>query len=260
MTRADFIVADSNARAFAFMESYPGWPAPAAALYGPSASGKTHLARIWAERSGAALLDARTLDISTGGEPVRGAAVVENVDSATGFAHEPALFAMLEQGTPLLLTGRSAPSSWLAALPDLKSRFRAMLAFELGGAIAPAGGRNAGGETLIKASGIDGDGGAEAAAHDANARGIHIGMALQQGHGVARVAHLLEADETPMLAFALAAAAHVEAHGHIAQTIEHGGGRHHIAGLLRAAESMKNDEGGALFAGGEPFRQADRSR
>jgi len=61
MTRADFIVAPCNARAFAFLDSYPDWPAPMAALYGPSASGKTHLARIWAARAGAALLDARDL-------------------------------------------------------------------------------------------------------------------------------------------------------------------------------------------------------
>jgi chromosomal replication initiation ATPase DnaA len=58
--------------------------------------------------------------------------VVENIDSAPGFAHEPALFAMLERGLPLLLTGRGAPSSWPVALPDLASRFGAMLAFELG--------------------------------------------------------------------------------------------------------------------------------
>ena len=136
----------------------------------------------------------------------------------------------------------------------------AMLAFELGGAIAPARSRNAGGEALIKPSGIDGDGGAEAAAHDADARGIDMRMALQQGHRIARIADLFKTDQTPMLAFALAAAAHVEAHGHIAEAIEHGGGRHHIAGLLRAAESMKNDEGGTLLAGREPFRHADRSR
>ena len=53
MTRADFIVAPGNARALAFLDAWPDWPAPAAALFGPSASGKTHLARIWAERAGA---------------------------------------------------------------------------------------------------------------------------------------------------------------------------------------------------------------
>jgi chromosomal replication initiation ATPase DnaA len=127
MTRAEFIVAPGNARALAFLDSFPDWPAPAVALFGPSASGKTHLARIWAERAGAALLDARLLR-----EAVAGPAVVENVDSAITFAHEPALFALLEQGLPLLLTGRAAPAAWPVSLPDLASRFKALLSFELG--------------------------------------------------------------------------------------------------------------------------------
>jgi chromosomal replication initiation ATPase DnaA len=127
MTRADFIVAPGNARALSFLDSFPDWPAPAAALVGPSASGKTHLARIWAERAGAALLDARSLR-----EAARGPAVVENIDSAPTFAHEPALFAMLEQGGPLLLTGRGAPTAWPVSLPDLSSRYRSLLAFALG--------------------------------------------------------------------------------------------------------------------------------
>jgi chromosomal replication initiation ATPase DnaA len=129
MTRADFIAASGNERALAFLDSFPGWPSPAAVLYGPSASGKTHLAHIWAQRSGAALLDARALR-----DAVKGPAVVENIDSAPTFAHEPALFAMLEQGAPLLLTGRAAPKDWPVSLPDLSSRFSALLAFELGAA------------------------------------------------------------------------------------------------------------------------------
>ncbi|HWY61264.1 MAG TPA: hypothetical protein VNW15_05135 [Rhizomicrobium sp.] len=127
MTRADFIIAPGNARALAFLESFPDWASPAAALSGPSASGKTHLARVWAQRTGAALLDARSLRAV-----LAGPAVVENIDSAPTFAHEPALFAMLEQGAPLLLTGRTAPRSWPVSLPDLASRFQALLAFELG--------------------------------------------------------------------------------------------------------------------------------
>ncbi|HWF65428.1 MAG TPA: hypothetical protein VN685_12515 [Rhizomicrobium sp.] len=129
MTRDDLIVASGNRHALAFLDAWPDWPMPAAALYGPSASGKTHLARIWALRAGAALADAREL-----AAPIPGAAVVENCDSVADHAHESALFAMLERGTPLLLTGRSAPASWRAALPDLLSRFRALVAFELGSA------------------------------------------------------------------------------------------------------------------------------
>ena len=49
--RADFLVAPVNERAVAFVDSYPGWPAPAAVLYGPAASGKSHLAAVWAQAS-----------------------------------------------------------------------------------------------------------------------------------------------------------------------------------------------------------------
>ncbi len=80
MTRAEFIVAPGNAPALAFLDSFPDWPVSAAALTGPSASGKTHLARIWAQRSGAALLDARSLR-----DAVSGPVVVENIDSAPTF-------------------------------------------------------------------------------------------------------------------------------------------------------------------------------
>jgi len=127
MTRADFIAAPGNVRALAFLESWPDWPAPAAALFGPGASGKTHLARIWAARSGATIVEARALSAASDG-PV----VVEDWDRTEGDAHQVALFALMERGTPLLLTGRTAPAIWPVALPDLASRFRALVAFELG--------------------------------------------------------------------------------------------------------------------------------
>jgi chromosomal replication initiation ATPase DnaA len=129
MTRDDFIVASANRDALAFLDAWPDWPTPTAALYGPSASGKTHLARIWAARTDAVVTNAHELRA-----PVAGAVVVEDCDSAAGHAHEAVLFAMLERGTPLLLTGRGAPASWPAELPDLASRFRALVSFELGGA------------------------------------------------------------------------------------------------------------------------------
>jgi chromosomal replication initiation ATPase DnaA len=129
MTRDDFILAPGNQHALAFLDAWPDWAMPAAALYGPSASGKTHLARIWAARAGATLADARDL-----AAPITGPAVVENCDSVSGHAHESVLFAMLERSTPLLLTGRGAPSIWPVGLPDLASRFRALVSFELGGA------------------------------------------------------------------------------------------------------------------------------
>jgi chromosomal replication initiation ATPase DnaA len=122
--RADFIVAPGNQQAVTFLDSWPGWSAPAVALYGPPASGKSHLASVWAARAQAAVIEARDLQA---GVP-DGALVVENI--APGAA-EPALFALLERGAPLLLKAQTAPAEWQVALPDLKSRANALLAFAL---------------------------------------------------------------------------------------------------------------------------------
>jgi chromosomal replication initiation ATPase DnaA len=136
LTRADFIVADGNRDALAFIESWPAWAVPAAALYGPSASGKSHLAAIWiarsrAQRVSAAALSGSAFVLLDRGLPV----VVEDVDtSLQNPARDTAIFELLEAATPatpVLLTGRTEPPSWPFALPDLGSRFSALVAFSL---------------------------------------------------------------------------------------------------------------------------------
>ena len=126
--RADFIVAPANQRAVAFLDSYPHWPAPAVALFGPAASGKSHLAAVWADKAGATVLEAAQLESGIPAGPL----VVENVTA--GVAEAP-LFALLERGTPLLLTAQLPPADWpekfALSLPDLVSRVRALLAFAL---------------------------------------------------------------------------------------------------------------------------------
>jgi chromosomal replication initiation ATPase DnaA len=128
--RDDFIVSPGNRDAVAFIDAWPDWPAPAAALFGPSGSGKSHLVSIWAGRAGARIIEAADLNdaiLSDGG-----AVAVENADaSVLADSAERALFALLERGTPMLLTGREAPSQWSARLPDLVSRHRALLVFGL---------------------------------------------------------------------------------------------------------------------------------
>ena len=121
--RDDFIVAGGNREAVAFIDSWPDWPTPAVALYGPAGSGKSHLAAIWAARANARIVEASALD-ETSTVPL----VVENVDEVTSGG---AIFTLLESGNPLLLTGRAPPAEWQVALPDLASRFGAMLAFAL---------------------------------------------------------------------------------------------------------------------------------
>lgn len=130
--RSDFLVAPANAEGVAFIDSYPHWAAPAAVLYGPSGSGKSHLISAWSAASGAAIVSAAQLDARFVEHLEKGRAVaVEDVDSAEGGGRDAALFALFNRNDPLLLTGREPPQRWPTALPDLASRFGAVLAFTL---------------------------------------------------------------------------------------------------------------------------------
>jgi chromosomal replication initiation ATPase DnaA len=130
--REDFIVAPCNEEAVRFIDAWPHWPAPAAALHGPSGSGKTHLVHAWAEKSGAEIVDASQFDDRKlhALDPARPLAI-ENVDLAPAVVRDGALFALLNTGTAIVLTGREHPRDWPVLLPDLASRLKAMLAFAL---------------------------------------------------------------------------------------------------------------------------------
>lgn len=125
----------ASAPALVFIDSWPQWPVAAVALHGPAGSGKSHLAAIWQAQSGAQVFSAKEL---SSGLPARNAdlpAIVEDVDSAfVSPARDTALFTLLEHAradAPVLLTGHEPPSQWKASLPDLSSRFAALLAFPL---------------------------------------------------------------------------------------------------------------------------------
>lgn len=120
---ADFFVSDSNRDAFGWIERWPDWPVRALALYGAPGSGKTHLAHLWCERTGAALIAGAEVS-----EAIPPAAAVA-VDDADKAPEEPLLHlynSALERGASLLLTMRAAPASLPIALPDLASRLRAL--------------------------------------------------------------------------------------------------------------------------------------
>ncbi len=129
--REDFIVSEVNAEAVGLIDAYPNWPAPVVALYGPPGSGKSHLARVWASRAQAAIVKATALDDFQVARLPLGPLAIEDVESASPESRDSALFALSERGTAMLLTGREHPTRWPVLLPDLASRFRAMIAFPL---------------------------------------------------------------------------------------------------------------------------------
>lgn len=129
----DFIVGEGNEFAYRHILHFPDWPSPPwMLLVGPASSGKSHLARIWAERSGAESAPPAALE-ELSREGGQGPLVLEDVDR-TGL-DESALFHLLNQSMrdrrPLLLTAREAVANWPFQTDDVKSRARLAAHFEL---------------------------------------------------------------------------------------------------------------------------------
>ena len=128
--REDFVLADGNREALAWIDRWPDWPAPALSLSGPTGCGKTHLGRIWAARSGATVMTGRDLegrdvadltDLATASRAI----MIEEAERAPerGLFHLYNL--MRERGGFLLLISAEPPARWSIVLPDLASRLRA---------------------------------------------------------------------------------------------------------------------------------------
>jgi chromosomal replication initiation ATPase DnaA len=126
--REDFLSSPCNEDALALIDSWPDWPANAIVLVGPEGSGKTHLATIWAATAGARVVSAHALDEAALRPALATGAVV--IENAAAIADERALFHLInlarEENAYLLLTARTAPSTWPIVIPDVSSRLRAM--------------------------------------------------------------------------------------------------------------------------------------
>jgi chromosomal replication initiation ATPase DnaA len=107
-----FLVTPSNARAVHLLERWGAWQVRVAILTGPRRSGRSTLARLFAAKSGGAIIDDA---------------------HATS---EEALFhawnAAQSSGRPLLLVTDAPPPLWDVALPDLRSRLAASVHVEVG--------------------------------------------------------------------------------------------------------------------------------
>lgn len=132
--REDFLPDPSNESALALVDAWPDWPDRFAAIVGPAGSGKSHLAAIWAERSGARVVDAASLTLQEVPRAlVTGALALE--DLSPDRIDEQALFHLLnlarQETAYLLITGESRLDLDGYTLPDLISRLRAIPAISL---------------------------------------------------------------------------------------------------------------------------------
>lgn len=127
LSEADFIRSDSNAEAYDAVLSDNDWPDGRLIMTGPAKSGKTHLAKIWCQQTGAELIECGELtqeiiETSRGRHlaVIRSHQCVENSNNELLMFH--LLNAMVESGGSLMLTSSKRPVLWKVRLPDLKSR------------------------------------------------------------------------------------------------------------------------------------------
>ena len=131
--RDDLLVSASLEAAVSPVDAWPHWPSPVVVLAGPPGSGKSHLANIWKNIS-----EAREIHPQAGADAARaadrGAALFEAADRRDFHAPElfPVINSVRQTGTTLLMTSRQWPSAWPVALPDLRSRLKAVTVVETG--------------------------------------------------------------------------------------------------------------------------------
>ena len=132
--REDFWVAPGNQEAVDWIDRWPDWPGHAVALFGPAGCGKTHLAQVFALRSGAYVLNPADVTTAAAGSLAQNHKAIVLEDGETVAAPE-ALFhlfnAIREQQGYLLLTSREPPARWQVGLADLKSRLSAIPAMRI---------------------------------------------------------------------------------------------------------------------------------
>jgi chromosomal replication initiation ATPase DnaA len=125
--REDYLASPSTSEALTLLDRWPNWRGGALALVGPAGSGKTHLATAWADRVGARIVGPEGAGAAELVE-LEGAPVLLEDADRPGLGE--ALFHLINMaarpGGGLLLTARTPPKAWPAALPDLRSRLNAL--------------------------------------------------------------------------------------------------------------------------------------
>lgn len=132
--RDDFQVGACNAAAVNLIDRWPEWPAPLMIISGPPASGKSHLAAVWREKSNAESIRPEML-LSRTAEQIAEAGrhlVLDGLDPWLGDRQaETTLFHLYNifwsEKRSILATMRMTPAQTQFAVPDLASRVRAAL-------------------------------------------------------------------------------------------------------------------------------------
>lgn len=130
--RSDFHIGQSNCDAVGWIDRWPDWPAPVLILQGLAASGKSHLAAVWQDKTNASVIKPEMLTTHSAEElfVLGDCFVIDALDPWLGDrAAETTLFHLYnmlkEEQKTMMVTMRMAPTHAEFVVPDLASRFRA---------------------------------------------------------------------------------------------------------------------------------------
>ena len=122
--KEDFYVSPSNQEAYDFINSWPKWIKRIINIFGPSGSGKSHLASILKNKTSCLSINSNDLDEKTFLKfKTKEALIIENLDEKIS---EKLLFSLwnhaLQDNKYLLITSKKPISLYKFKLKDLKSR------------------------------------------------------------------------------------------------------------------------------------------
>jgi len=127
--KEDFYVSPSNQEAYDFINSWPKWIKRIINIFGPSGSGKSHLASILKSKTSCLLIDSNELDEKTFLKfKTKEASIIENLDEKIS---EKLLFALwnvaMQDNKYLMITSKKPIASYKFKLKDLASRVKSSL-------------------------------------------------------------------------------------------------------------------------------------
>lgn len=130
----NFYISPSNEEAISLLQRWPQWDSRVQLIYGPSGSGRTHIAHLWRNESRASFVDDSVLTLDYLPEYVaqNSVLIVDNADEITCYKGLFHLYNLIHecQGY-LLLTAKTPPRQWRIQLPDLASRLQSIPATEI---------------------------------------------------------------------------------------------------------------------------------
>jgi chromosomal replication initiation ATPase DnaA len=125
-----FVDGAAYSEAEQILSAWKDWPRPAMALIGPHWSGKTHLARIWANDIGGRFESSASLATQSAESAAALVSAPLVVDMADHDLAPLQLFSIFNAayrgGGPVIFVGNAPPAAWTSSSSDLLSRFSSL--------------------------------------------------------------------------------------------------------------------------------------